>query len=78
MTASLGPDEYLDADLIGLRLLDEKGTELARVVGVEHYPAQDCLVVEPGRALVPLVKAFIKRIDVDDGVIVTELPEGLL
>ncbi|MDQ2908433.1 MAG: ribosome maturation factor RimM [Candidatus Eremiobacteraeota bacterium] len=74
----LGPNEYLDADLIGLRLVDESGTELAHVIGVEHYPAQDCLVVEPGRALVPLVKAFIKRIDIAAGYIVTALPAGLL
>ncbi len=74
----LGPDEYLDADLIGLRLIDEEGRELARVVGVEHYPAQDCLVVGPQRALVPLVKAFVRRVDLAAGTIVTTLPEGLL
>lgn len=74
----LKPNEYFDADLIGLRLLDESGTELAHVIGVEHYPAQDCLLVEPGRALVPLVKVFIKRIDVAEGYIVAKLPAGLL
>ena len=74
----LGVDEYLDADLIGLRLIDESGGELARVVGVEHYPAQDCLVVEPGNALVPLVKAFVRRIDLAAGTILTTLPDGLL
>ena len=74
----LGPDEYLDRDLIGLRLLDGDGRELARVVGVEHYPAQDCLVVDRGGALVPLVKAFVRRIDVAAGTIVTSLPDGLL
>lgn len=74
----LASDEYLDADLVGLRLIDTQGRELARVIGVEHYPAQDCLVVEPGHALVPLVKAFIKHIDVAAGCIVTMLPEGLL
>lgn len=74
----LGPGEYFDADLIGLRLIDECGRELARVVAVEHYPAQDCLVVEPGRALVPLVKAFVRDIDVAAGTILTSLPEGLL
>lgn len=74
----LGPGEYLDADLIGLRLVDAAGHELARVVGVEHFPGQDCLVVEPGRALVPLVKAFVRRIDLAAGTIATTLPEGLL
>ena len=37
----LGPGEYLDTDLIGLRLIDEEGRELAQVVGVEHFPAQE-------------------------------------
>ena len=74
----LGPDEYLDADLIGLRLLDESGRELGRVTGVEHYPAQDCLVIEPGHGLVPLVKAFVRAIDLQAGTIVSSLPEGLL
>jgi 16S rRNA processing protein RimM len=74
----LGPDEFLDADLVGLRLIDESGRELARVIAVEHYPAQDCLVVEPGNALVPLVKAFVRRIDLGAGTILTTLPQGLL
>jgi 16S rRNA processing protein RimM len=74
----LGPDEYLDADLVGLRLIDERGDDLGRtVVGVAHYPAQDCLIVDPGRALVPLVKAFVRRIDLRAGTISTTLPEGL-
>jgi 16S rRNA processing protein RimM len=74
----LGRDEYFDADLIGLRLLDEAGKELGRVVGVEHYPAQDCLVVDPGRALVPLAKAFVRAIDLRARTVVMALPEGLL
>jgi 16S rRNA processing protein RimM len=74
----LGPDEYLDADLVGLRLVDESGRELGTVTGVRHFPAQDCLVVGAGESLVPLVKAFVRCIDLDAGTIVTSLPEGLL
>jgi 16S rRNA processing protein RimM len=76
--AELRADEYLDADLIGLRLLDESGRELGTVVGVQHFPAQDCLVVGAARALVPMVKAFIHRIDVEGGTILVNLPDGLL
>ncbi|MGH7729541.1 MAG: ribosome maturation factor RimM, partial [Vulcanimicrobiaceae bacterium] len=75
---ALAPDEYFDDDLLGLRLLDERGAELGRVVAVEHYPAQDCLVVEPGRTLVPLAKAFVRELDVQAGTIVMSLPAGLL
>jgi 16S rRNA processing protein RimM len=76
--AELAADEYLDADLIGLRLIASDGRELARVVAVRHLPAQDCLVVEPGGALVPLVKAFVAAIDLGAGTISVTLPEGLL
>jgi 16S rRNA processing protein RimM len=75
---ALGPDEYLDAELTGLRLLDVRGRELGIVAAVEHLPAQDCLVVGPKRNLVPLVSAFIKSIDLEKGEIVVELPAGLL
>jgi 16S rRNA processing protein RimM len=74
----LASDEYLDKDLVGLRLIDAEGRELARVVGVQHFPAQDCLVVDPGNALVPLVKAFIRKIDIAAGTILVDVPDGLI
>ncbi len=74
----LASDEYLDRDLVGLRLIDGEGRELARVVGVQHFPAQDCLVVDPGNALVPMVKAFVRHIDIAAGTILVDLPDGLI
>jgi len=74
----LGPGEYLDADLIGLRLIDERGVPLGAVVAVQHFPTQDCLVVGPQRALVPLIRAFVGTIDLDARTIATTLPDGLL
>lgn len=75
---TLGPGEFLDADLIGAAVCDETGIELARVVGVRHLPAGDYLVVNPGEALVPLVRAFVRDIDLDARRIVMALPQGLL
>lgn len=74
----LGAGEYFDADLVGLRLLDEAGRDCGTVVRVEHYPAQDCLVVAPGNALVPLVRAFAPKIDLTARTIAMTLPRGLL
>jgi 16S rRNA processing protein RimM len=74
----LATDEFLDEDLIGLRLLDPAGRSLGVVAGVEHYPAHDCLVIDPGRALVPLVRAFVQRIDLVRREITMDLPTGLL
>jgi 16S rRNA processing protein RimM len=74
----LGEGEFLDQDLIGLRLCDPEGRELGVVRAVEHYPAQDCLLIEPGHVLVPLVQEFISAIDTAQGRIIARLPEGLL
>jgi len=74
----LAPDEYFDEDLVGCSLVDIAGAVLGEVVAVEHYPAQDVLLVGSGRAMVPLVRAFIKSIDVRSKRISVELPAGLL
>ncbi|MGD0473737.1 MAG: ribosome maturation factor RimM [Candidatus Velthaea sp.] len=74
----LSSGEYLDADLVGCRLVDDGGTAVGEVVAVEHYPAQDMLVVGTARALVPLVAAFVRSIDVARKCIVVNLPSGLL
>ena len=70
--------EYLDDDLVGCALVDPSGAALGDVVAVEHYPAQDVLLVGPRRAMVPLVRAFVRRVDVGTKRIVVELPPGLL
>ncbi|GAC1502274.1 MAG: ribosome maturation factor RimM [Vulcanimicrobiaceae bacterium] len=72
----LQPGEYLDEDLIGCTLCDRSGTDLGSVSSVEHYPGQDLLLVNGAR--VPLVRAFIKDIDVLQKRITVDLPRGLL
>lgn len=76
----LAAGEYFDDDLVGCTLVDAGGAVLAEVVAVEHYPAQDVLVVdrEHRRAIVPLVRAFVKGVDVSARRILVELPPGLL
>jgi 16S rRNA processing protein RimM len=79
---ALDDGEYFDDDLVGCALVDARGELLADVVAVEHYPAQDVLLVTlprgAGRAMVPLVRAFVKGIDVRARRISVELPPGLL
>jgi 16S rRNA processing protein RimM len=84
----LDADEYFDDDLVGCALVDERGALLGEVVGVEHYPAQDVLVValplsaskgqDDKRAMVPLVRAFVNDVDVRAKRIHVALPPGLL
>ncbi len=78
VAVDLAAGEYFDDDLIGCRLVDEGGVERGTVVDVMHYPSQDMLVVGAARALVPLVGAFIERIDVAQKTIAVHLPDGLL
>jgi 16S rRNA processing protein RimM len=81
---ALDEGEYFDDDLVGCALVDAGGGVVAEVVAVEHYPAQDVLIVAlprkhgAGRAMVPLVRAFVKGVDVRARRISVELPPGLL
>jgi len=74
--AALSDNEYLDSDLVGCALLERDRT-IGTVRSVHHYPAQDVLELDGG-ALVPLVRAFVREIDVQARVIRVELPPGLV
>jgi len=78
----LAAGEYFDDDLVGCTLVDACGVALGEVVGVEHYPAQDVLLVAQARgesrAMVPLVGAFVKAVDVGAKRIAVDLPPGLI
>jgi 16S rRNA processing protein RimM len=83
---ALGEGEYFDDDLVGCSLVDVGGAVLGDVVAVEHYPAQDVLLIgrapfdklRTGSAMVPLVRAFVRGIDVGARRITVDLPPGLL
>ena len=68
-------EEYLDADLVGCRVLGVDGTDYGTVDAVEHYPASDMLVV--GKTLVPMVRAHVQDIDTGARRIVIDPPAGL-
>jgi 16S rRNA processing protein RimM len=72
----LEPGEYLDRDLIGCRLYDEQGKDLGIVSAVDHFPSSDMLIVR-GK-MVPMIREFIKSIDIAAKRIVADLPPGLL
>ncbi|HEY6235534.1 MAG TPA: ribosome maturation factor RimM [Candidatus Elarobacter sp.] len=79
----LDSGEYFDDDLVGCALVDAAGVVLGDVAAVEHYPAQDVVIVALAgggsrRAMVPLVRAFVKGVDVRARRISVELPAGLL
>lgn len=60
-------------DVIGAEVHDRTGARLGRVDAVQANPAHDLLVLDSG-ALIPIV--FV--VDAQPGVVVVEVPEGLL
>lgn len=79
--APLGADEYFIHDLPGLSVYDAAGTLIGTVQDVINTGASDVLVIArqgAPEALVPIVKAFVQRIDVaDKRIVITPIP-GLL
>ena len=80
--AVLAEGEYYFDDLIGLKAFDEEGRELGEIIDVEPTRgAQNNLrlaKLEGGQALIPFVPAFIVSVDMDAGIIVIHVIEGLL
>ena len=68
------PDgELFVHDLIGAEVRDRAGARIGRVDAVQANPAHDLLVLDGG-ALVPIV--FV--VEHEPGVVVVDLPDGLL
>ena len=74
-------DTYYFIDLVGCKVLDEKGQEVGVVKEVEEFPAQLTLRVKrAGKEdfFVPFVKAFIRRVDINKKEIEINIIEGML
>lgn len=74
-------DEYFIADLIGLKVQDEDGTELGTVKDVIETGANDVYEVEMadgGSLLLPAIKQCILNVDVENGMMQVHVLEGLL
>ena len=72
--------DFFIADLIGLPVIDNvSGATYGKVVDVINRGASDIYVVKTaeGERMMPAVKEFVKRIDLDKGIFVEVIP-GLL
>lgn len=74
--------EYYRDELIGLQVYDEEGSKIGTVSAVEEtYPGQRHLRIartNQGDALVPYIPVFIKKVDMEQKIIVIHVQEGLL
>ena len=78
---SLPDDEFYHADLIGLEVYDTAGGSLGRVKAVLNHGAGDLLEVHgPGlksTVLLPFTHDAVPTVDLTQGRIITDPPEGL-
>ena len=78
---SLPDDEFYHADLIGLEVTDTGGVSLGKVLAVINNGADDLLELSaPGQkqtVLLPFTKAVVPTVDLTQGRIVADPPEGL-
>ena len=73
-------DEYYWIDLIGLQVVTNTGEPLGRVVNLMAGSEDDLLVVKEGEReiLLPFRNEIIREVDLNQGRIVVDPPEGLL
>ncbi|GEB47196.1 MULTISPECIES: ribosome maturation factor RimM [Microbacterium] len=73
-------DAWYDHQLVGLDVVRD-GAVIGRVARVDHFPAQDLLIVrmagEDREVLVPFVGAIVPEVDIDGGRVVVTPPAGL-
>jgi 16S rRNA processing protein RimM len=71
-------DAWYDYQLIGLSVR-RAGVPVGTIARVDHFPAQDLLVVDTGdgEVLVPFVKAIVTGVDIDAGTMDIDPPIGL-
>ncbi|MFH8250103.1 ribosome maturation factor RimM [Microbacterium sp. B2969] len=75
-------DAWYDHQLVGLDVVRDD-VVVGRVVRVDHFPAQDLLIVRAAEAgdereiLVPFVKAIVPEVDIAAGRVVVTPPAGL-
>ncbi|WP_299900408.1 ribosome maturation factor RimM [uncultured Ruegeria sp.] len=79
---SLTDDEFYHNDLIGLDVYDTGGTLLGKVKSVQNHGATDLLELHgPGlktTVLLPFTMQVVPTVDLEQGRIVADPPEGLI
>jgi 16S rRNA processing protein RimM len=76
--APVEDDAWYDHQLVGLDVVRD-GAVVGRVARVDHFPAQDLLIVAVGEneVLVPFVKAIVPEVDIAAGRVTVTPPDGL-
>ncbi|MBN2538616.1 MAG: 16S rRNA processing protein RimM [Deltaproteobacteria bacterium] len=76
---NLPDDEYYWKDIIGLDVVTEEGRKLGRLTTILPTGSNDVYVCNDGEReiLIPAFEDVVRKIDIEKGVMVVMLPEGL-
>ena len=77
----LEEDEYFVADMIGMKVMTEDGTEFGTLSDVMETGANDVYVIdskEHGEVLMPAIKECVLNVDMESGIITIHLMNGLI
>lgn len=77
----LEEDEFYYHEIIGLEVIDENGDNLGTVTEILTPGANDVWVVKKkGRKdiYLPYIESVVKRVDLNEGKVFVEIPEGLI
>lgn len=77
----LDEHEYYYHEIIGLTVVDEDDKEIGKITEILSPGANDIWVVKrKGQkdALIPYIESVVKDIDLTEGIVHVEIPEGLL
>ena len=80
-TRKLPQNTYFIADLIGIKVYDEKGNFLGKVDDIYNNKIHDIYVIKDDlgkQILLPSIKEVIKQVDIDNDKIVVHLIDGLV
>lgn len=74
------PDAWYPEELKGLEVRTDDGRVLGTVIGLDHYPAQDLLIVravDGRRVMLPFVEELVPEVDIEGRFVVADPPGGL-
>lgn len=77
----LPEDEFYYHQIIGLTVIDEQGEELGKIKEILSPGANDVWVVQRPKkkdVLIPYIESVVQSIDLDNGLVRVEIPEGLI
>lgn len=77
----LDDNEFYYHEIIGLKVVEEDGTELGKIKEILSPGANDVWVVQRIKKkdiLLPYIESVVKQVDVANGQVIVEIPEGLI